>query len=108
VKAALLVVSLLAGGCTTMQASHALMATGLLVATGGAVAPGEHTELEPAAVSVGLVVFAVGWVLRQSDDPIGGSAPTQRVYTQASPLDGTGEKLGIYRRLPADHAMFTR
>jgi len=101
-------------GCTA-KASHALMVSGLVVATGGAVLPGEHTRLQPASVSVGLVVFAIGWVLRQSDHPTGGSAPSQRVYTGLEPLDASvalepaaGEKLGIYRSLPADHALFTR
>ena len=99
-------------GCTA-KASHALMVSGLVVATGGAVLPDEHTKLQPASVSVGLVMFAIGWVLHQSTDPAGGSAPSQRVYTGLEPLDASvaldqGEKLGIYRSLPADHALFTR
>jgi len=101
-------------GCT-VKASHALMVSGLAVASGAAVAPGEDTQLRPASISVGLLMFAAGWVLHQADGPDGGSAPSQRVYTVLEPLDASitldadqGEKLGIYRRLPADHALFTR
>jgi hypothetical protein len=110
VKAAALVALALAG--CSMRASHALMGAGLITATSGAVSPERDSALRPTTISVGLAVFAVGWVLQQSDDPRGGSAPSQRVYTSIEPLDASvpataGEELGIYRRLPSDHALFT-
>ncbi len=98
----------------SMKASHAFMSGGLIVATGGAVAPGEYRDLSAPTVSVGLALFAVGWVLHQSTDPSGGRASVQQVYTVLEPVESSatagaesGEKLEIYRRLPADHALFT-
>lgn len=114
VKAALLLAVILGTGCS-MRASHALMGAGLVTATTGALAPEREGSLRPATISVGLAVFAVGWVLHQSDSLHGGTAPAQRVYTSIEPprssvdADPTaGEKLGIYRRLPSDHGLFTR
>lgn len=109
---AALIIALLLTGCS-MRASHALMGAGLLTATSGAVGTDGDSALRPATISVGLAVFALGWVLEQSDDPRGGAAPSQRVYTSIDPADAgatasAGEKLGIYRRLPSDHVMFTR
>jgi len=103
------VLVILAGFALTacsMKASHALMSGGLVVATGGAVAPGEYRELSAPTVSVGLALFAVGWVLNQSTNPGSGAAATQQVYTVLDPVESS-EKLGIYRRLPVDHALFT-
>lgn len=96
-------------GCS-MNASHALMGTGLVVATGGAVAPGEYRELSAPTVSIGLAMFAVGWILQQSDDPRSTATPLQRIYasTEAPAPARAGEKLGIYRSLPAVHGRFTR
>jgi hypothetical protein len=106
-----LIVALLLIGCS-MKASHALMGAGLVTATSGAVAPDRDGALRPTTISIGLAVFAVGWVLHQSDDPRSGSSPGQQVYTSIEPPDASmtvtsGEKLGIYRRLPSDHVMFT-
>lgn len=106
-----LIVALLLSGCS-MKASHALMGAGLVTATSGAMAPDRDGALRPTTISVGLAVFAVGWVLQQSDDPSGGASPSQQVYTSNPPPDASvtamaGEKLGLYRRLPSDHAMFT-
>lgn len=114
-KVALLLALVLGTGCT-MRASHALMGAGLVTATSGAISTDRESALRPATISVGLAVFAVGWVLHQSDGLHGGSAPSQRVYTSIEqPPDSSagfaptaGEKLGIYRQLPSDHAMFTR
>ncbi|MBA3452895.1 MAG: hypothetical protein H0T42_07380 [Deltaproteobacteria bacterium] len=109
-----LVLTLALGGCS-MRASHALMGAGLVTATSAALAPDDGDgSLRPATISVGLAVFAVGWVLHQSDNPHGGTAPSQQIYTLIESQDAHGasevaggETLGIYRRLPSDHVLFT-
>lgn len=113
VKVALLAL-VLGTGCS-MRASHALMGAGLATATAGALAPEREGSVRPATISVGLAVFAVGWVLHQSDSVHGGTAPSQRIYTSIEPPRSSidpaptaGEKLSIYRRLPSDHQLFTR
>jgi hypothetical protein len=113
-KVTLLIALVLGTGCS-MRASHALMGTGLATATTGALATDTEGSLRSATISVGLAMFAVGWVLHQSDSVHGGTAPAQRIYTSIEPPRSslgddptTGEKLGIYRRLPSDHGLFTR
>lgn len=108
---AALIVALLLTGCS-VKASHALMGAGLVTATSGAIAPDRDGPLRATTISVGLAVFAVGWILQQSDDPSGGPAPSQQIYSvvelpDASTAVATGENLHLYRRLPSDNAMFT-
>ncbi len=113
-KITLLIALVLGSGCS-MRASHALMGAGLATATTGALATDSEGSMRSATISVGLAVFAVGWVLHQSDSVHGGTAPAQQIYTSVEPPRSsagddltTGEKLGIYRQLPPDHGLFTR
>ncbi len=91
VKVSLLLLALVLGSGCSMRASHALMGAGLATATTGALATEEDGSLRPTTISVGLALFAVGWVLHQSDHVHGGTAASQRVYTSIEP---PGEKLG--------------